>query len=215
MSEVTAAATAPQLLRREVVLGVLLGSSSGAAILAHTFWSLPMRFTVPFVVLPTVALLGSTLLLRRRLYPQLHWFTAVLLAGAAWGLVGTVFYDVVRPIIVWAFRFSYSPYRAIPVFGQLMTGLPMTDPRALAAGWLYHFWNGVSFGMMFTLVRPRGGAVLGMIWGLTLQGFMMVTYPHLLQIRMNDPGFMTVGLVGHGLWGVVLGAGVARWRGYA
>ena len=65
--------------------------------------------------------------------------------------------------------------------------------------------------MMFALLRPRGGAVLGLVWALLLQGLMMVVYPSFLQARLEDPGFLWSGIVGHAFWGVVLGLGLRRW----
>ncbi len=203
----------PRLLRREVGLGVLLAGTSGAAILVHTFGPLPLSFSVPFVVLPSTCILIAVVLLHRRLYGRLHAFSGRLLLGGAWGLVATLVYDAVRPLLRLAFGFTYDPYRAMPIFGQLMTGLPGSDPMALAAGWTYHFWNGISFGMMLALMRPRGGPVEGFVWAMLLQGLMMAAYPSFLGARLEDPGFLTMGIVGHGLWGIVLGLGLKRTGG--
>jgi hypothetical protein len=79
-------------------------------------------------------------------------------------------------------------------------------------GLIYHFWNGISFWAMFAFIRPRGGTILGFIWGIGLQCLMMFAYPRLLQIRLNDPGFLTSSLIGHALWGIVLGKTVQQWR---
>jgi hypothetical protein len=205
---------APGLMAWEVVFGVALAGTSGAAVLAHTFGPVPMSFTAPFVVLPATALLVGLALLRRGRYARLHLFSRLLLGGAAWGLAATLAYDVIRPGLMWALTLSFNPYRAMPIFGHLITGLPADHRVAVAVGWAYHFWNGISFGMMFALVRPRGGAFAGLVWGLALQALMMLAYPKLLEIRLADPGFLTAGLVGHGLWGVILGAGIRRSAGF-
>ena len=206
---------APQgLLPREVVFGLLLTATSGAAIIAHTFGPVRMSFTVPFVVLPTTAVVVGLILLRRGLHGRLHEFSGRLMWGGIWGLVGTLCYDAIRPLLKWVLAFQYDPFRAMPIFGSLITGLPQTDSIAVAAGWAYHFWNGISFGMMFVLLRPRGGAVAGLIWAMTLQGLMMAIYPSFLQARLADPGFLTMGIVGHALWGIVLGVGLQRRGGH-
>jgi len=44
-----------------------------------------------------------------------------------------------------------------------------------------------------------------------LQGLMMWVYPHFLAIRLEDPGFLMTGIVGHGLWGIVLGYGIKKY----
>ena len=202
---------APRLERREVALGIGMAGTSGAAVLAYTFGPVPMSFTVPFVVLPTTSFLVGLVLLRRRLYGRLHRFSQLLARGAVAGLGATLLYDAVRPLIVAVLGSTFDPYRAIPLFGTLITGLPGTDPTALAAGWTYHFWNGTSFGMMFALARPDGGIAWGFAWAMALQGLMMAAYPTLLKARLDDPGFMASGIVGHGIWGIALGFAIAKW----
>lgn len=193
------------LTTKEALFGILLASTSGAAVLAHAFGLLPMVFSVSFVVMPTAILLSAVMLLHRRQDARFRGFADLLMRGAWAGFLATLAYDAVRPLLRWIFGFSFNPYRAMPIFGELMTGLPGTHPIAFAAGWLYHFWNGLSFGMMFALFRPRGGEVAGFVWAMVLQGLMMLAYPSFLQVRLEDPGFLVAGLVGHGLWGVVLG----------
>lgn len=208
-------ATSAHLLGREIALGIFLTSTSGLAILAHVFFDLRMVFTTSFVVLPTTAIVVLIVLLRRRLYGRFHLFANLLLIGGASGLLATLAYDAIRPCLKLVFRFSYEPFRAIAIFGQLITGLPTDDPFASIAGWLYHFWNGISFGMIFALVWPRGGMTAGFLWAMSLQGLMMAAYPRLLQARLDDPGFLASGLIGHALWGIVLGKTVRQWRNYA
>ena len=168
---ITRGAHYPKIPAWQVVFGVCLAGTSGAAILAHVFGPLPMMFTV----------------------------------------LGTICYDLSRPLVRLMFSFRFNPFGAMPIFGSLMTGLPVTSHIAIIVGWIYHFWNGISFGMMFALVRPRGGALPGFIWGLGLQTLMFITYPRFLEVRLNDPGFVAMGLIGHSIWGIVLGIGVRRW----
>jgi hypothetical protein len=40
---------------------------------------------------------------------------------------------------------------------------------------------------------------------------MMLTYPNLLKIRLETPGFMTMGIIGHAFWGLALGYGLRKW----
>ena len=199
----------------EVVLGVALACTSGAAVLAHTFGPLPMSLTVPFVVMPSVAIIGGVVLLRSRLTARFHLLADLMVLGAWTGAVATVGYDLVRVILKMAFGFHFNPFAAIPIFGQLMTGTTVSTPLVLTFGWVYHFWNGMSFGMMFAIFRPRGGMISGLVWGLGLAVLMLVTYPNLLHVNPEDPGFLTADLIGHAVWGIVLGEGVRRWGPYA
>jgi hypothetical protein len=196
---------------RVVVLGVILAGLSGAALLAETFGPVPMRVSVPLVVLPGTLLLTGMVFAGSHRFPELERFADRVMDGAKWGLVATVAYDVIRPLLMVIFRYHFNPYRAMPVFGSLITDQPKTAAAAITVGWIYHFWNGLSFGVMFALIRPRGGPVAGFIWAMALQGFMMWAYPTLLKLRLDNPGFLMAGLVGHSVWGLTLGASLRRW----
>jgi hypothetical protein len=174
-----------------------------------------MSFTVTFVAVPATLALFVAIFVRHRLYPGLHELADRVFRGAFWGLAGTIAYDVSRPLIVWLFGFPFGAFAAIPAYGSMMTGLPVDHPAAVVTGWLYHVWNGVSFGMLFATVRPRGGPLAGCVWGFVLQALFMATLPQLaLAVRLDTPGFVFTGFAGHTFWGLVLGAGLAgRFRG--
>ncbi|MBI2982804.1 MAG: hypothetical protein HYY42_01210 [Chloroflexi bacterium] len=200
-----------QITRTEALLGLALACTSGAGLIAATFLAVPLSFSAPFVVLPTAAILAGIAVAGRRDYARLHAFARLIIVGAVAGLLATVVYDVSRPLLRALFGFTFDPFRAIHIFGELITGRPAGDALADAAGWTYHFWNGISFGMMFALIRPKGGALYGLLWAEFLQVLMMAVYPAFLKARLDDLGFLTLGIVGHGLYGVVLGVLVARW----
>jgi hypothetical protein len=199
----------------ETVLGAFLAGTSGLAVVVHAFGPLPLRFTASFVVLPSAILLTGVVLRARRRSARLHAFARTLRVGATWGLAATLAYDAVRPLFKVAAGLTTDPYRAMPIFGHLITGRPPADPLALAVGWAYHFWNGITFGMVYALLPLPPGPLTGFAWAMVLQGLMMVVYPAFLYARLDDPGFLWTGLVGHGLWGLVLGAGVRRATGPA
>lgn len=205
----------PRILPREVVIGLALAGANGAALLAYVFLGVPMTMMVPFLALPAAGLLVFAVLIGQRRSARLHAFSRAIVIGAAAGLIATLVYDAVRPVLVYAMGSRYDPFRAIPLFGQLITGLAPTDQRALLAGWAYHFWNGVSFGVIYALVRPMGGWKTGLAWGLGLQLLMMAAYPRLLQARLDDPAFMATGIIGHSFWGAALGLGVRRGHAHA
>ncbi len=204
-------AAPPRLQTIEAAFGVLLASTSGAAIMAHTFGPVPLRYLAPYVVMPSAGVLLGAVLLGRRNYAGLHLVARRLMLGALWGLIATAVYDVVRPLLLLVLQLEFDPFRAIRVFGSLITRRPERDLFSQCIGWSYHFWNGISFGMMYALVRPRGGLITGLMWGLALEGLMMATYPSFLRLRLDNPGFLVTSIVGHGLWGIVLGYGLQRW----
>ncbi len=200
----------PYLTGAEVAFGVAMACTSGLAIIAHTFAGISLRFSAGAIVLPSAVILTGIILLVRDRRGRFHEFAWLLRIGAAWGLVSTVGYDAIRPVLVAALQSDFDPYKAMGIFGQLATGRPAGDSIATAVGWTYHFWNGISFGMMFALLRPRGGMIPGLVWAMILQALMMAVYPAFLEARLTDPGFLVSGIIGHGLWGLLLGWGVAR-----
>jgi len=199
-----------KLTLTQIIVGILLTSMSGVAITLWGLGKIPMSFTVSFVVLPTVIIIVAFALFYSK-SEKFHYYNSLIIQGGKWGLIATLFYDAIRPLLKLIFRFDFNPYRAMPIFGELITGLEQTASLAIAAGWTYHFWNGISFGMMFALLVPKGGMLKGFIWSMILQGLMMWVYPHFLAVRLEDPGFLMTGIVGHGLWGIVLGYGIKRY----
>jgi hypothetical protein len=196
---------------RDVAVAVALAGMSGAALMAQGFLDIPMSLTAPFFVLPTAAAAAIVIFLRRGMPARAAVITERVITGGLWGLIATVGYDVVRPVLLWVLQLHFDPFKAMPVFGSLITGRPTTDGVAIAVGWTYHVWNGVTFGMMLCLARPHARWVAGMVWGLFLQISMMILYPDLLQVRLDNPGFMVSSIVGHAIWGFVLGSGL-HWR---
>jgi hypothetical protein len=199
----------PGLTTAEALLAVCLLGISGLGVIAQAYGVIALSYTAPFIVFPIGCLLGIAILLKRRLPERLHAYTDALIRGAVWGLLATFAYDAIRPVVVSVFDFNYKPFKAIHIFGELITGRPPGDTLSDVAGWSYHFWNGISFGMMFALLRPRGGVIAGVIWGETLQMLLTVVYVDLLtDFHPLATGTLVTGIIGHGLWGVVLGAGL-------
>src|SRR5260370_11808416 len=99
MTTATNPQTQSPIKKWHIVFGTLLASSSGAAILAHVFGPLPMSFTVPFIVMPSVFFLLAVIMLRKKLHQQFHAAANALLVGAIGGLFGTIVYDLSRPLL--------------------------------------------------------------------------------------------------------------------
>lgn len=205
----TATDNRPRL--RDLLLGVVLAGASGAAIVAHTFGPVELRYSAPFIVLPSAAVLVGVIFAARRRYDRVRILGDRLLYGAAWGLAATIVYDLVRPAMVAILSLDTDPYAAMPLFGSLITLEPTESTTAQVLGWIYHFWNGIGFGMMFALVRPRGAFLAGLAWGLILEGIMLFVYPGFIGADIADAAFVSVGVVGHAAWGLALGAGLKRW----
>jgi len=198
----------PGLTPVEVVLGVFLASLSGVGVLVHTFGPVSMDLSAPFVVLPAGWLIAGAILLRRRLPERFHAFTLTLSRGMVRGLLATFGYDAIRPPLVDIAQFDYDPFKAVHIFGELITGGTRGGVWPEFAGWSYHFWNGISFAMMYAILFPRGGWLSALLWGETLQMMLLYTYQDLIGLKPFDTGVLVTGLVGHGTWGLILGIGM-------
>jgi hypothetical protein len=196
---------------RDTALLFCLAGLSGAALVARVLWHVPMLWTVGFLTLPAGIAIVIVAFAGRGRRRSLAILSDRVIGGALWGLVATLAYDALRPLLVWGLRLHFHPFRAHPIFGSLITNRPRTDAVAIAVGWIYHFWNGVSFGVMLALIKPRAGWLLGLTWALGLQACMMALYPKFLDVRLSSPGFLVTSIVGHGFYGVVLGASLKRW----
>jgi hypothetical protein len=207
---------APRVSARDTAVLVCLAGTSGAAVVAHAFDWVPMRYSSVLVVLPSFILIAAFVLLRQGRSAAVHVLAERVMYGALWGLIATIVYDIVRPPFVVAFDALFDhhtdPFKAMPIFGDNITGRGTDDALSIAVGWAYHFWNGIGFGIMFALVRPHGRWLAGLIWGLGLEAFMLMVYPDFLGARLDNPAFLWTSVFGHGVWGLTLGWGLS-WKG--
>jgi hypothetical protein len=189
----------PSMLR---IVGALCASLSGAAVLLHAAGLLPVYFFVSVVAAPAMVLLLLLGIYAKRINETI--FVNRLLVGAWGGLVATFSYDLVRYVLVLTGAVSRNPFLSHPVFGSLITGHPVESTVAIAVGWAYHFWNGVSFGVMYTLVVGQGRWLWGLIWALVLEIAWLSALPSVVHFQLNSE-FLILSFTGHGLYGVCLG----------
>lgn len=178
-------------------------SLSGVAFLFHALGWLAMPFFITCVSLPAALVLVALYVWARSL-PH-RWLAERIWAGSWIGFAGTLAYDGIRYLIAVTGIFSFDPFRIIHMLGALITTEPPTEPVAIAAGWTYHFWNGMNFATMYVLVAGRGRWPLALAWAMCLEVLMMATYPGVFAISQWDVGFVSVSMIGHVAYGVTLG----------
>lgn len=166
---------------------------------------MPAAYAISLAAFPAGALAAAGALMARGQTNTLSNWAKTLLRGAGAGLAATVVYDVYLYAMNAFSSLVFDPFRAQPIFGQIITGMPSTHPLALAAGWGYHIWVGLLLGMIFAALRPKGGALTGTIFAAVLQIGRWAMYPHVLRAGTSDQEFFANGIVGQLLWGVVLG----------
>ncbi len=93
--------------------------------------------------------------------------------GIFGGLAGTVGLEIVREI---GFHLGGMPGDMPKLLGVLLLNQFAMGPDTLSniAGWSYHFWNGASFGIIYSILFGRGKKWSGIIYALLIGiGFMV------------------------------------------
>jgi hypothetical protein len=182
----------------------------------------PMRVFAAAVFVPAMVVLGGL-----ALYD--HWrgngeLTRAVIIGAVGGLVAAVAYDLFRLPFVFARQWGIAEvvpalnlFKVFPAFGAMLLGQPIQQahysPAVQSLGWLYHFSNGLTIGIMYLALigdgsrRHWGWAVLV---ALVLElGMLFTPYPHIFGIPISLR-FVLVTLAAHAVFGVCLGICVKR-----
>ena len=168
-----------------------------------------MPWTLSFVSLPALVVVLAIGVWARRVAREP--FFNRLAVGVVAGFVATLAYDGVRWAIQETAPLDYDGFRSISIFGSLILGKPETAVDARIAGWTYHFWNGVSFGVMYALVAGAARWYWGLAWGMALEMMMIGIYPVAFAIQRSDPAFLAISMTGHAAYGATLGLLAGRW----
>jgi hypothetical protein len=131
------------------------------------------------------------------------WYEAKrLLSAGLWaGCLATLVYDIIRIPIVHA---GMPVFKAISYFGTVFMAVDRPSWSSEFFGWAYHFSNGVSFALMYAAIAVRPKAITGVLWGLSLEGVMLLTpYAEVFGYQ-RDVRFMTITIGSHIAYGLVL-----------
>ena len=112
-------------------------------------------------------------------------------------MIATLAYDGVRWAIQETAPLDYDGFRSINIFGSLILGKPESALDARIAGWTYHFWNGISFCVMYALVAGPARWYWGLAWGMALEMMMISIYPVAFAIQRSDPAFLAISMTGN------------------
>lgn len=132
--------------------------------------------------------------------------------GACAGLIATFAYDGVRYGLVSLMSWSLDPFKAWSLFGAAVIGDNSSGGAQFAVGIAYHLLNGIGFGLTFALIVRRPTWWLGVLWGLVLELLMALLYPQWMRISQLEE-FLTMSVVGHVVYGAVLGTLCGLWVG--
>ena len=208
--------------RSRLIVFVLAATSIGC-LLADFYKLCPMSFFTPFIFLPAFIAL-CVFAVFDRVRGAGHVWRAVLI-GLLAGLLAAVAYDVFRLPFVFAKEWGIDSivpplklFKVFPRFGAMVLGQPIEQAEYSSAaqiiGWIYHFSNGATFGVMYLALigdgqrRHWGWAVLFAL-GLEL-AMLLSPYPQVFNILLTAR-FVMVTIAAHAIFGAGLGVSVRWW----
>jgi hypothetical protein len=118
------------------------------------------------LLVPSIVFLAAVAVFARR---GEAWLSRTIVRGALAGAIATVALEIVR---LTGFHFGYMPGNLPRLMGVLLLDRFAQGPSLASdiAGWAYHFWNGASFGIIYSLLlgtrRRWAGAIFGLAIGL-------------------------------------------------
>jgi hypothetical protein len=157
-----------------------------------------MKGYIKYLLFPALIILAIVWIYSAQAYPDL---ASRIWAGVWIGVLSSIALDIVRLIGV---KIGWMPMDMPPVFGIMIAGPKASPAVHMWAGYLYHFLNGINFGLVYTLIVGPGIWWWAVVWALLVELGMMLLVPLLM------PGHTLFGFnKGFGIFGVSLAAHIA------
>lgn len=208
----------------------LLSAASIWCLLADFYHLCDMQTFTAAVLVPSTLILIAIAILDRHRGKQDLWRAVVI--GAVGGLLAAFAYDLFRlPWVIGAVD-QVGPswlrmplFKVFPRFGAMILGKSFTPQTTdsqftLAAhilGWIYHFSNGMTFGVMYMALI--GDAIRRTwLWAIVLAvglelAMLFTPYTTFFGIRLTLL-FVVVTLSAHLIFGIALGLFAKKWSFY-
>ena len=200
----------------------LLAAMSIWCLLAQMYGLCSMRRFTLFILVPATVVLYGLAIADRQRGEGLLWRGVVI--GTVAGLIAAAAYDVFRLPLVYARPWGIDGevpamplYKVFPRFGAMILGQPVEqDHYSMSAqilGWLYHFSNGATFGVMYVALvgeAARRHWLWAVAMAVGIETVMLLSpYAAFFSIPLTAT-FVAVTLAAHTIFGVTMGLG-ARW----
>lgn len=222
---------APMVL---VLIVIILSGGSVSYLILGSLSIIPYNELRNFVLIPSVIAIFAAAVLSHKKFPQI---SKRIFVGMASGIVATLALEVIR-IPGYLFTKWIPMDDMIMLPGMLLTekastimgvqkiimesgvqmNLFVAPIDAITAGVLWHFWNGITFGIVYSLLIGKGKWWYGLIWGFIIEIGMMLA-PWLIMMKgpfgiqhMDGYNIFVISLVAHLAFGAVLGILVQRWK---
>lgn len=159
-----------------------------------------------FLILPSAVLLIAAMFALRSSEPET---ASRLRQGAIAGALATVALEIIRYS---GFRLGYMPGNLPELMGVLLADRFALGPSTWSTllGFVYHFWNGACFGMIFALLFSRRPVWWAAIYGILI-GFGFLVSPVVQSLGVGFMGrdfgwhFAATVLLAHLAFGIALG----------
>src|SRR3989440_2805496 len=198
-----------------------LSAMSIWCLLAEFYGLCSMRTFVLFILIPAMLLLIAMALIDRAKGDR-RLYRAILIGSIA-GLIAAFSYDLFRLPWVIGHANQIGPswlrlplFRVFPQFGAMILSQPFTSSQPASAyslsahilGWIYHFSNGMTFGIMYMALI--GDALKrSWLWAIALAAgleLMMLLTPYTTFFALRITAlFVAVTLTAHIIFGLTLG----------
>lgn len=180
---------------------------SGGALLAKVYGLASLHESAIFIALPCCcALIAMWWWARQTGRKDLAEALAIGFFG---GLLGTLAYDLVR---VPAHLSGQRIFAPIGAYGVWIAGAANSSRYTDLIGWSYHFSNGLTFGVMYTLWMRKRHWGWGILWGLTLETIALLSpFGRIFYLVGNYQAIITA-YYGHIAYGLPLGLAAYGWE---
>lgn len=176
---------------------------SGAALLVSIYFHISLGIALALVGI--LAGCAGIIIWKNIPVEQHHQLKRTLLVGCIAGFLATLAYDASRFLFVAFGQLQFSPFETFTVFGKLIIGQDLSLTLTKTIGTAYHLLNGTCFGIAYCIFFRGKAWWWGIIWALLLEAMMLTVYPGWLNIQAILKEFVAVSVLGHVVYGSVLG----------
>ena len=177
---------------------IFVAAQAGYALMSD----LAISFLIPAIILLIIVVAIGYFIKEKETSSQ-------ILNGILGGAVATIGLEIVREI---GFHLGGMPGDMPKLMGVLLLNHFASGPDVLSniAGWSYHFWNGASFGIIYSLLVGKGKVWYGLFYAMLLAiGFMMSPVVVALGVGHFGVefgiGFPITVILAHVAFGILLG----------
>lgn len=171
--------------------------------------SLAVNFLIPAIVVLILVIIISY-------YRGVRDLSSQIWKGLLAGLISTVGLEIVREI---GFHLGGMPGDMPKLLGVLLLNQFAQGPDTLSniVGWSYHFWNGASFGIIYSVLFGKGRKWGGIIYALVI-GTVFMASPAVIPLGVGHfgvdfgIGFPVTVLLAHLAFGILLGLLIYKWN---